>query len=431
MTDVVIIGGGVIGCAIALELARRGVAATVVDRHGDVGHGSTSASCGIVRRFYSTPTMTAMAHEGAHLWANWGDYLRAPDARELAHFERPGMLFIPPAIDDGVRSIVAHMRALGVAVEILSPAELQQRFPFLDTASNRPIRAPDDPDFSTPTGRSIDGGVFEADAGYVVSPQLATRNLRAAGEREGVEFRLGCPIAAITRRGSRFTVTLADHTTLQATAVVNAAGPHSAIINRLAGVTLPIETRPLRREVHAVANPTWTATTGSPLPVVGDVDSGVYFRPESGARDIIVGSLDPQCDRLEWVDDPDDCNTTCTNDGYERQVMRTMKRFPDIRLGPRRGIADMYDVCTLDWHPILDRTDLPGYYVAIGTSGSSFKTAPVIGGLMAELIVAGAAGRDHDLEPVRVPLAHVDFEVDLGFFSRHRGAQRSSGTVLG
>ena len=110
--------------------------------------------------------------------------------------------------------------------------------------------------------------------------------------------------------------------------------------------------------------------------------------------------------------------------------MRFMKRFPEARLGPRRGIAGLYDVTPLDWHPILDRTDVPGYYVAIGTSGSSFKTAPVIGALMTELILACEGGHDHDADPVRITLPRVGFEVDIGFFSRRRGARQSSNTVL-
>ena len=108
-----------------------------------------------------------------------------------------------------------------------------------------------------------------------------------------------------------------------------------------------------------------------------------------------------------------------------------MKRYPEVRFGGRRGIAGLYDVCTLDWTPVLDRTDQPGYYVAIGTSGSSFKTAPIIGGLMAELITACESGRDHDREPLRVTLPRTGFEVNIGFFSRNRSAQASSGTVLG
>src|SRR5512141_350337 len=58
-----IVGAGVIGCSIAPELRRRGFDVTVVDRNGEAGHGTTSASCGVVRRYYSQPGMIAMAHE--------------------------------------------------------------------------------------------------------------------------------------------------------------------------------------------------------------------------------------------------------------------------------------------------------------------------------------------------------------------------------
>ena len=79
----------------------------------------------------------------------------------------------------------------------------------------------------------------------------------------------------------------------------------------------------------------------------------------------------------------------------------------------------------------FDRTDTPGYYVAIGTSGSSFKTAPVIGAVMAQLIRSCEGGHDHDAAPLSVTLPKTGFEVDLGFFSRRRGAHTSTGTVLG
>ena len=87
-----IVGGGVIGCAIALELRRLfGLDVTVIERNGEVGHGSTSASCAIVRRFYSQPSMIAIAQEGALTWADWSAHL-GPIADDLAQFRRCGML---------------------------------------------------------------------------------------------------------------------------------------------------------------------------------------------------------------------------------------------------------------------------------------------------------------------------------------------------
>ena len=115
-----IVGAGVIGCAIALELRRRGFAVSVIDKNGDAGHGSTSASCGIVRRFYSQPGMIAMANEAAHVWADWAAHL-GPVGEDLAVFRRPGVLFIVPRVDAAVHTLLAEMRRLGIGVALLTP----------------------------------------------------------------------------------------------------------------------------------------------------------------------------------------------------------------------------------------------------------------------------------------------------------------------
>lgn len=431
MTEVLILGGGIIGCSIALELARRGESVTVLDRNGEVGHGTTAASCAIVRRFYSTDTMTAMAQEGAAIWNSWREYLGASDEEDVARFIRTGMLFIPPKVDDSLQETIRRMEAHGVDVEWLSASQVAERFPYLDIAAQTPVRSPEDDDFFEPTGREIGGAVLERDAGYVMSPGLATRNLRDAAERAGVTFRLGQTVVGIAESPARFRLQLAGGETLDGSVLINAAGPHSGIINEMAKVELGIEVRPLRREVHAVRNPAHEREGVEPVPIIGDVDSGMYFRPESGGIDLIIGSLDPACDVKEWVADPDvnDDNSTVAN--HERFVLRLMKRFPEVELERRRGLGSMYDVTTLDWNPVLDRTDRPGYYVAIGTSGSSFKTAPVIGKLMAELVQHCEAGLDHDRDPLQIHLDRTGFAVNVGFFSRRRGAHSSSNTVLG
>ena len=450
---VCVIGAGVIGCAVALELRRGGHDVTVLDKNGDVGHGSTAASCGIVRRFYAQPGMIAMAHEAWHIWDDWDTFLGPIDDDRIT-FPRPGMLFVPPRLDEGVHATVAEMQRLGIRATVLSAEEIAERFPFLDVASNFPPRPANDPGFFEATGRQIEGGVFEEDAGYVVFPALAAQNLRRAAERDGVRFVLNHRVTGIAQTGSggestagerRFHMETADGTSIEAEIVVNVAGPHSAIINRLAGVALPLETRPLRREVHTLNNPLYgpegagggagaadaNADAGAKLPIVGDLDGGVYFRPESGGRKIIVGSTDPKCDALEFVDDPDHFNTGITGTYRERQCFRLMKRFPQVRLGPGKGVADLYDVTVRDWYPIVDRTELPGYYVCIGTSGSSFKTAPVLGLLMARIIEECEAGNDTDRTPLQLTLSRIGATVDTRFLSRTRGEIRTSGTVIG
>ena len=79
----------------------------------------------------------------------------------------------------------------------------------------------------------------------------------------------------------------------------------------------------------------------------------------------------------------------------------------------------LYDV-TNDWIPVYDRTDLEGYYLAIGTSGNQFKNAPVVGDLMASVILQGPA---HDANPAQLALPALDRTVNLAFYSRNRELQ--------
>ena len=108
-----------------------------------------------------------------------------------------------------------------------------------------------------------------------------------------------------------------------------------------------------------------------------------------------------------------------------------MKRMPAVTMGRPRGVADLYDVTVQDWYPIVDRTDLPGYYVCIGTSGSSFKTAPVLGMLTAQIIAACENGRDTDATPLQFELPRIGRMVDTRFLARHRGALQTTATVIG
>ena len=114
------------------------------------------------------------------------------------------------------------------------------------------------------------------------------------------------------------------------------------------------------------------------------------------------------------------------------QVMRVAQRIPALPIpGRQRGAVDLYDVSD-DWLPIYDVSDLPGYYMGVGTSGSQFKNAPVVGKLMAKLIAEVEAGHDHDREPVHLDLKYTGRTCNIGFFSRLRELNPdSSYSVIG
>ena len=116
----------------------------------------------------------------------------------------------------------------------------------------------DDERFGEPAGGHIRGAVYIPESGYVDDPTLACHNVQRACEAWGGEFRFGADVAEILKEGGRAAgVRLADGSTIRAPVVVNVSGPHSAIINGMAGVLdgMNIRTRPLKKEVCYVPAP--------------------------------------------------------------------------------------------------------------------------------------------------------------------------------
>ena len=428
--DAVIIGAGVIGAALGLELARRGLRTVNLDALPAAGYGSTSASAAVIRVYYSTRQGIALAYEGLHYWRHWADHLGLPDDGGLARFDECGSVVVKTADNQELQPICARMADLGVPFEDWDRARLRAELPFYATERYAPPRRPDDPAFGDSDGE-IAGAVFFPTCGYVNDPQLAARNLQRAAEAAGGRFRFRAAVTGIRRRGGRVAgVTLAGGEEIDAPIVVNVAGPHSGVVNRMAGVEdeMSVRTRPLRQEVAWVPAPPGVDFARRAL-VSADGDVGCYWRSDTGNK-LMIGSLEPACDTLEWVD-ADDFNSELSEQ-WTAQVYRAALRMPTLPIPQQaQGIVALYDVSD-DWIPIYDRSGLPGYYMAVGTSGNQFKNAPLAGVLMAELILACEAGHDHDRSPLRHVGRHTGLEIDLGAFSRLRAVNReSSFSVLG
>ncbi len=406
--DAVVIGAGVIGSAIAWELARDGHRVVVVDKGGGVGNGSTSASSAIVRFNYSTWAGVALAWESLYAWRDWDRHLEGRGGDTLATFRRTGMLVVPADAARFDETTTLFDRA-GVPWERWSGDEIARRAPALDPGAFGPPRPVDSEEFFAPPHGEVEG-LWTHDAGYVDDAPLAAQNLATAAGTYGARYLLRRTVTALRRDGDRWTVTM-DDGDLTADVVVNAAGPWSSRVNALAGVDdVGLATRPMRQEVHQVAAPAEFA--GDAAVALADLDLGTYLRP-AGPGQLLVGGVEPACDPLEWVDDPDDVDPRPTAERFRAQVTRAARRMPGLRVPSRpRGIVGVYDV-TDDWTPIYDRTAAPGYFVAIGTSGNQFKNAPLVGRLMATLVAEVRDGRDHDRDPVQLDLPRTGHTIDL------------------
>ena len=430
--DVIIVGAGVIGSAIALALCRRGYRTLNIDKNPAAGFGSTSNSCAVVRFSFSTANSIRLAFEGYHYWKNWTSFLGLEGSIEYAKYIQCGHLTIKTTAEDR-RDMLKHYRSIGIPFEEWSREQLLERLPIFDGARHAPPKPIDDPAFWDDGDEPLAGAIFTPVAGYVNDPQLATGNLRQAVEARGGRFLLKRTVAGILQSNGRVCgVTLEDGEKLHAGIVVNAAGPYSFLVNRMAGVEedMSIKTRALRREVHQLPSPEAFSFEKDGV-IASDTNIGIYFKPESGNK-ISVGSGDPACDEKMWVADPENFDRNISERQWQTQVLRLSRRIPSIPIpNTGVGVVDLYDVAD-DWTPIYDKSGLAGFYMAIGTSGHQFKNAGAVGALMAELIDACESGHDQDAAPLQVAGHYTDLTIDTGAFSRLRSLNaRSSFSVRG
>jgi sarcosine oxidase subunit beta len=426
VTRVAIIGAGVIGCAIALQLRRAGCETINIDKNPGPGYGSTSSSCAIIRFSYSTYDSVALAYEGYHYWKNWAGFAGEAAGPDFARFVEAGHIVLKTKPDDRAETSRIYDQ-IGIAYENWSMDEVRRRMPILDSHSVGPPTTLEDEKFFAEPDTDLPGAIYLPQGGYVTDPQLAARNLQDAVKAAGGKFRYNEQVVEVLQQGNRAAgVALKSGETISADIVVNVGGPHSAQINRMAGVDsdMLIRTRALRREVHHLPSPRAFDYEHEGL-VVSDGDAGVYFRPELGNQ-ISVGSTDPACDEKIWVDDADEFERNITDVNWRTQTYRLARRVPDLPIpNQAKGVVDLYDVAD-DWTPIYDRSSLDGFYMAIGTSGHQFKNAGVIGTLMTELIGACEAGHDHDEEPVSFTGQYTNLKINLGAFSRRRSLNTAS-----
>ena len=422
IADAIIVGAGVIGSAVAFELAKRGYKTLNIDKLPTSGYGSTSNSCAIVRAHYSTWDGVAMAYEGFFYWDDWDDYIGVKDDRGMIKYMKTGSILFKLEGEDHSSKCLKLFKEIGVEHEIWDLEKLKEMIPIYSHDQYDGTTRPDEDDhFWDKTGKKIEGAVYTPGSGYVSDPQLTSHNLQVAAEANGGDFIFNSEITEIRQQNGKVEgVTLKTGEQIDSPIVVNVAGPHSFVINRMADVErdMNIKTRALRHEVHHVPSP-----EGYDFEKDGfhtsDGDNGIYFRPETG-NTILIGSEDPLCDPKEWISDPDNYNQQVTESQWKAQVYRCAKRIPQLKIPSRTsGVVDLYDVSD-DWLPIYDKSAVKGFYMAIGSSGNQFKNAPVAGHCMAELIDACENGQDHDTNPVKVKTVYTGLELNMGFYSRNR-----------
>ena len=357
--DVVVVGGGLEGCAAAWALARRGVTDVVVAERGTVGSGMTGKSSGIVRCHYGVSSLAAMAAVGLEVFENAEDLFGA----DIGFRQTGYVVGVADANVDALRKSLAAQRSVGVDTEEIDHAEVARLWPYADLT---PFAA---------FGWEPRGGYGDA----YQTAQAFSASARAAGAR----VRQGSPVAGLLLDGDRVTgVRLADGSEISAGTVVVATGVWTRPLLAPYGIDMPIR---VVREQIVLIDPGIDSAAVSRLPVFSDLVSLQYVRPEVGGE-ILFGNSD-----LAHTEDadPDSYLNRATEAFVDVTVDKVGTRFPGF---PDAAISSSYAGCydvTPDWNPVISATGIDGLLVATGFSGHGFKISPAVGRLVADLVVDG------------------------------------------
>ncbi|MCH7874556.1 MAG: FAD-binding oxidoreductase [Gemmatimonadetes bacterium] len=367
--DVAIIGGGIMGCCTAYELARRGLKVILLEKDS-IGGASTGRSSAIVRQHYSNELTARMALYSVRVFQHFRDLIG-----DDCGFHRTGFVALATASDrEGLEANVALQRAVGIETSVLSIADLRELVPTIDPAG-------------------IVAAAYEPESGYA-DPHLTVSAYAAAARRHGAQLVPDTEVTGITFAGDRVTGVAARTGRYPAARVINCAGPWGARVAAMAGIEAPIHS--CRAQVAVFRRPDEYAADH---PVVLDFPNAAYYRAETGNL-TIAGLIDPA--EAKAVVDPDDYDETIDADFIELVGARFLSRFPMMASTESRGgFAGLYAI-TPDWHPIIDEVpEGSGHYLCTGFSGHGFKLGPAVGRMVADMVTE-AASCEFDPRPFRL-----------------------------
>ena len=361
-TDVVVIGGAVMGASVSYWLTRLqpGLDVLVVERDPSFARAATALSVASVRQQFSTSVNVAISRFGIGFLRDFQASLGHDVGVASLGLKEQGYLFLgqSPEAPALMRDLAAMQCGLGAATQVWTPAETKAHFPWLEVG-----------DLTAASFGARDEGWFD-NMGLLAG-------FRAAAKAQGVRFVTDEVVGLEVAGGLVRAAVLAKAGRVACGFAVNAAGTRAAVLARMAGLDLPVE--PRKRTVFVIDAPN-ARHPDAPLLI----DAGYYLRPEQGHW---ITATVPQDDGPCAVDDfePD---LDLFEDVIWEQLFARAPGFDAVKV--IRHWVGHYDYNTLDQNAILGpHPDLPNLMFVNGFSGHGLQQSPAVGRGIAEHILTG------------------------------------------
>ena len=371
--DVAIVGGGVIGCSVALALARRGRRVALFEREA-IGWGASSRNGGIIAILGREPEQLPLIHESIRAWT---DYALLPGAD--FDYVRAGILWVAFNQEQQatLEAFVERERAAGVtSSRLLTRQQARTLLPSL--------------------ADSVVGGALGPLDGHCRSDQ-ACAALGELARKAGVEIHLGLDVLGIERQAGQVAGLTTSAGLCRAEAVLVAAGVWAPALLEPLGRQLPIAVR--RGQAYRT----------QPLPRLTDL-ALIAPQPESGhvaIRQLRSGEVTVSgYRRPEFVG----LNQEPTDEGISRNRAAALRALPALASAEESARWAGLNEQSLDNQPLIGAVpELPGLFLATGFSGHGFGIAPAVGRMLGDLIAEGR--EDPLLAPFRVGrFDHLDIQ---------------------
>ncbi len=364
--SVVVIGGGVGGCAVLYWLTKLGVQDAVLVERDELTSGSTFHSAGLVGQLRGSLPLTRMMMWSVDLYRTLGAEVELETG-----WHEVGSLRLASSRErlDELTRQAGWAKTFGLPLELISAGEAAGLFPPMSTDG-------------------VLGAAYLPTDGYVDPSQL-TLALAEGARRGGAEILRHTRVTAIDVDGGRVRGVVTDRGSIEAEVVVNAGGMFAKELGALAGVNVPLV--PMAHE-YLVTKP-----AGLPLdmPTMRDPSLLVYFRPESGG--LIMGGYErnPTPWSLDGI--PPDFNGKLLPEDwprFEELMENALRRVPALEEMEVVRLINGPEAFTPDGEFILGPTEVRGLWTAAGFCAHGLAGAGGMGRLVAEWIVEGTPSLD-------------------------------------
>ena len=353
--DVVIVGGGSHGLAVAYYLARNhGITDVAVLEQSYIGSGAAGRNTTIIRSNYRTPEgaefyrRSVALYERLSLDLDFNLLFSQHGHLTLAHSERALVTMTE-------RAEVNQL--LGISSRLVYPPEIARLCPVLDLSEN--VTWP------------IMGALYHPPGG-IIRHDAVVWGLARAADRRGVEIHPYTEVTGIERSNGKVTGVRTNRGAIDCGTLVSATAGWSSLVTGLAGVRLPITTHILQAFVTEPVKPFLDV-------IIVSSQMHVYISQTDRGELLIGAEIEPYTTY----------NGTSTFPFLEHSARHTLELFPQLeRLNVLRQWTGLCDLSP-DYSPILGLTELEGFLVSAGWGTYGFKAAPIVGTTLGELIATG------------------------------------------